>query len=483
MSRSKSLGFNFQHTYTHLPNEFYSNQKMKDFSSPKNIIFNEELASKLGLKHKALEEISFIIANGEQMPLGSKTIAQAYCGHQFGNFVNLGDGRALLLGEHLDSNQQRFDVQLKGSGPTKYSRGGDGLAALGPMLREYLISESIHALEISSTRSLGVMTTGEQVFRESVHKGAVLVRIAKSHIRVGTFQFAATTNTLALKKLADYTINRHFPEIMDSDNPYDELLKKVIELQSHLIAQWMSVGFIHGVMNTDNMSIAGETIDYGPCSFMNKYDQNTVYSSIDRHGRYAYRNQPSIGLWNVTRFAESILPLIHKDIEKARDKAMQSLNCFENKYKNNWLNIMRKKIGLIKSSPNDENFIQHFLMLMGESKSDFTNTFKNLNNPNFLAKNLSQREEFKAWNKKRVLLISEKHQKESESIMKKVNPYIIPRNHNVENAIEDATNGNMVTFVNLLEALKTPFTEPEEKQLMEPTNEEFDRSYKTYCGT
>ena len=354
---ASSFGFNFSDTYSQLPKEFVKKAELYSFKNPQHQMFNSSLAHSLGLDEKAIKESNYIFANGNNLPHGSSSIAQAYCGHQFGHFVKLGDGRALLLGEHVTPDQKRYDIQLKGSGPTEFSRGGDGFAALGPMLREYLISESIHALGIPTTRSLSVITTGQPVFRETTLKGAILTRVAQSHIRVGTFQFANLNGKDHVRALAEYTIDRHFPDLKNQGDKFEALLLRVIDLQSQLIAQWMSVGFIHGVMNTDNMSICGETIDYGPCAFLNHYKQDTVFSSIDRNGRYAYGNQPMIAHWNLARFAESLLILFDEDIDIAKEKALSMLSLFKEKYMGYWLDIMAKKIGIEDSSKIDEKFI------------------------------------------------------------------------------------------------------------------------------
>ena len=323
-----------ENTYCELPNIFYSKEIPEKILNPKLVEFNKELAEDLGLDLKFLnsdEGIQYLVGN--KLLEGSTPIAQAYAGHQFGHFTMLGDGRAILLGEFISRNGQRFDIQLKGAGKTKYSRGGDGKAALGPMLREYIISEGMYGLKIPTTRSLAVISTGENVIREEILEGALLVRIAKSHIRVGTFQFARNFGDVEdLKKLADYTLNRHFKKDTYEGNPYLYLLKEVINNQAKLISKWQVVGFIHGVMNTDNMTISGETIDYGPCAFMDSYDINTVFSSIDINGRYAYGNQPKIGVWNLTRFAESLLPLLDDDIDNAIKIAEEALSNYGKLY-------------------------------------------------------------------------------------------------------------------------------------------------------
>ena len=353
-------GWNINNSYIHLPENFYSIIQLSPVSLPQLVVLNEPLAKILGFNiEKIKSKESIEIFAGNRIPEGGIAIAQAYAGHQFGYFTMLGDGRALLLGEHITPNGKRFDIQLKGSGRTPYSRGGDGRAALGPMLREYIISEAMYGLKIPTTRSLAVVTTGESIIRESILKGAVLTRIASSHIRVGTFQYAKRFGTKDdLIALADYTLKRHFPNFESSDNRYLYLLKEVIKKQAQLISKWMLVGFIHGVMNTDNMTISGETIDYGPCAFMDYYDPSTVFSSIDIYGRYAYSNQPNIAAWNLARFAETLLPLLSENKDKAVKIAQNEIEKFHELYKDNWLNGMRAKIGLFSKEKEDEILIE-----------------------------------------------------------------------------------------------------------------------------
>ena len=333
-----TVAWQFNHSYTKLPKDFFVEQLPVKVSNPKLLLLNEPLLKSLGLDKEALSREAWgNIFSGNELPEKAHPIAEAYAGHQFGHFAILGDGRAVLLGEHVNPDGDHFDIQFKGSGQTPYSRRGDGRAALGPMLREFIISEAMFALKIPTTRSLAVVMTGESVMRDELLPGAILTRVAKSHIRVGTFQFASTLNdTNKLKALADYTIDRHYPECKAKDNPYLAFLNAVIERQALLLSQWMHVGFIHGVMNTDNMSISGETIDYGPCAFMDRYHPETVFSSIDRHGRYAYANQPPIAQWNLARFAETLIPLIDQNTDKSIELASQSVNDFSDQFQRAW---------------------------------------------------------------------------------------------------------------------------------------------------
>jgi uncharacterized protein YdiU (UPF0061 family) len=339
-------GWNFDNSYARLPKLFFTSLNPTPVRSPKLIFLNKPLAASLGLNAKSLKsEDGAAVLAGIQIPEGASPLAQAYAGHQFGHFTKLGDGRAILLGEQITPQGERFDIQLKGSGRTPYSRGGDGRAALGPMLREYIISEAMYALGIPTTRSLAVVTTGESIFRETELPGAILTRVASSHLRVGTFQYVANWGTVEeLRTLADYTISRHYPEIEADENRYLSLLQEVIKRQAALISKWQLVGFIHGVMNTDNMTISGETIDYGPCAFMDTYDPATVFSSIDIQGRYSYGNQPYIGGWNLARFAETLLPLLHEDEKQAVNLAQDAISNYSELYRRNWLAGMRAKL-------------------------------------------------------------------------------------------------------------------------------------------
>ena len=396
---TENLGWNIDNSYMHLPDLFYTNINPTPVAAPELVIFNKSLASAIGLDSESLQgDAGIQVFGGNRIPEGAQPLAQAYAGHQFGHFTMLGDGRAILLGEQITPKKERFDLQLKGCGRTPYSRRGDGRASLGPMLREYIISEAMHALGIATTRSLAVVETGEPVYRETEQPGAILTRVASSHIRVGTFEYAAKFGTVEdLKSLADYTINRHFSNADSEDNRYLFLLKEVVNRQAKLISQWQLVGFIHGVMNTDNMTISGETIDYGPCAFMDTYDPGTVFSSIDRNGRYAYSNQPQMAAWNLARFAESLLKLIDDDQEKAVEKAQEAISNFPLLYRSYWLAGMRAKLGLFNGEKEDEELIEQLLKLMHTYQADYTNTFVALTFDRVESTTLFESEEFVAW--------------------------------------------------------------------------------------
>lgn len=477
-----------ENTYAKLPKKMFSIQNPNDISSPKIIVFNDLLSDDLGLDTEFFKSKDGIdILSGNKVLEGTTPISQSYAGHQFGYFTMLGDGRAVLLGEYISKDGQRFDIQLKGSGRTPYSRGGDGKAALGPMLREYIISEGMNGLGIPTTRSLAVVTTGESVIRETELEGAVLTRIAKSYIRVGTFQFASNYGTIEdVKALADYTLNRHFEKTSNSENEYLYLLNEVIKRQSDLISKWQLVGFIHGVMNTDNMVISGETIDYGPCAFMDTYDPNTVFSSIDTYGRYAYGNQPKIAVWNLARFAETLLPLLDDNADEAVKIAEKSLSEFEILYKNNWISGMRKKLGLFNEEEKDEHIIETLLNLMKKYKADYTNTFLNLTLGNINNIEMFSKEDFKDW----YTLWQERLKKQGESmedsieLMKKNNPVVIPRNHRVEEALKAAVNNNDYTVMNkLLEVINNPYDYSNISEYYSELPKPTSCPYKTYCGT
>lgn len=483
----EKTGFNLENTYLTLPNIFFSKQNPSISKNPKLIKFNDDLAKELGLNKDILNsDFGLSIFSGNKTFPEITPISQAYAGHQFGHFAMLGDGRAILLGEHITKEGKRYDIELKGSGRTIYSRGGDGKAALSPMLREYIISEGMYGLKIPTTRSLAVVTTGEEILREGFKQGAILTRIASSHIRVGTFSFANQFGKLDdLKSLADYTIKRHFPHLIDKENKYELFLLEVIKLQASLISKWQSVGFIHGVMNTDNMLISGETIDYGPCAFMDTYNTETVFSSIDYLGRYSYKNQPNMALWNLARFSEALLPLLSNHKEEAINIANKSLSNFSKLYENYWFDKMRAKLGLFTKKKNDEMLIDTLLSIMQRYKADFTNTFVSLTTNNFNEEEIFNSEEFKNWYMlwKSRLKEENKTSEEIRDLMSKNNPYIIPRNHLVEEALKKAEKGDFIFMNDLIEALKNPYNYSKDLEKYTKVPNKDNKPYITYCGT
>ncbi|MGH7874643.1 MAG: protein adenylyltransferase SelO [Candidatus Binatia bacterium] len=475
--------FVFDNTYARELEGFYVPWKAAQGTRPRLVKLNRELAGELGLDAGALdsEEGARIFA-GNETPEGALPLAQAYAGHQFGGFVpQLGDGRALLLGEVIDRNGHRRDIQLKGSGPTPFSRNGDGRAALGPVLREYLIGEAMHALGIPTTRALAAVLTGESVFRESALPGAVLTRVAASHIRVGTFQlFAARGEPAKVRRLADYVIERHYPELKGHANPYLGLLERVCDRQAALIASWMHVGFIHGVMNTDNMAISGETIDYGPCAFMDHYDPATVFSSIDAHGRYAYANQPRIAQWNLARFADTLVPLIDPDEKRAIARATEIVNAFSQQYQHYWLKGMRAKLGLFSEDEADLNLATGFLAAMEGKQVDYTLAFRYLADAVLGQEEpvrtlFADRSAYDLWSGHwRVRLAREAVAPlERAQTMRRANPIFIPRNHRVEEALSAAVErDDYAPFDTLLNILARPFDhQPEFAAFAEPPPE------------
>ncbi|WP_338469481.1 YdiU family protein [Niallia sp. XMNu-256] len=481
-----SLGWNFSNSYVKLPTLFYSKQNPDPVEEPEIVIFNEVLAKQLGLNIIEHRKEAAAVFAGNQTPEGAIPIAQAYAGHQFGHFARLGDGRAILLGEHVTPDEERFDIQLKGSGRTPYSRGGDGRAALGPMLREYIISEAMHNLGIPTTRSLAVVTTGEPIHRETVLPGAILTRIASSHIRVGTFQYAANWGDKEnLKTLADYTINRHFPDLEQSEERYLNFLREVINRQAFLISKWQLVGFIHGVMNTDNVTISGETIDYGPCAFMDTYDPATVFSSIDREGRYAYGNQPYIGAWNLARFAEALLPLLDDNQEQAVELAEKEISKFSELFGKYWLDGMRAKLGLMDEGQEDEELIKDLLQLMQEYRADYTNTFRALTLDKLDGEKLFEKEGFQLWYQRWQHRLNSQQEKETAiRLMRKSNPAVIPRNHRVEEALNAAVEEEDLSVMEkLLDALADPYAYSKQQEEYCEFPASTDQPYRTFCGT
>ncbi|WP_435089692.1 YdiU family protein [Candidatus Pelagibacter bacterium nBUS_30] len=479
-----TIGWHFDNTYSKLSNTFKEEIKPTPVHNPTVVILNDNLAKDLNLDFSNISKKDLSeIFSGNKIPKDITTIAQAYAGHQFGHFTMLGDGRAILLGEHIASNNKRFDVQFKGSGRTSFSRTGDGRAVLGPMLREYIISEAINALKIPTTRSLAVVKTGEKVVRENLLPGAILTRVASSHIRVGTFQYiAAKQNLDDLNTLVNYTIDRHYPEIKSSNNKALDLLNLVMERQCKLVVDWMRVGFIHGVMNTDNMAISGETIDYGPCAFMNQYDPKTVFSSIDKFGRYSFSNQPPITKWNLARFAECLIPIINKDEDTAIKLATETIDNFQNIYEEKWLNMMRDKLGLYGNDKNDKKLINDLLNWMQKNKADYTNTFCYLMNIK-INDQIYKDEHFVKWYNEWQKRISKNNNSKEKSLklMNNVNPIIIPRNHKVEEALTAANEDNLEVMNKLLSILSKPYEKQVDIQDYQlPLN---NKDYQTFCGT
>lgn len=489
VSPSRSHGWHLEHSYAQLPALFHVAVAPTPVAGPRLVVLNRPLAESLGLAADTLkEDDAAAVFGGNRLPPGAKPLAQAYSGHQYGHFTKLGDGRAILLGEQITPRGDRFDVQLKGAGPTPFSRRGDGRAALGPMVREYIISEAMHALGIPTTRSLAVVATGENVIRQTALPGAVLTRVAASHLRVGTFEWAAAQEDgAALSALVDYTIGRHFPELADAAHPPRALLEAVIERQSALIARWMMVGFVHGVMNTDNMAISGETIDYGPCAFLDAYDPATVFSSIDAHGRYAYGNQPGIAQWNLTRFAETLLPLLDASEERSIAVATELIGGFAKRFQHHWLTGMRRKLGLFNGEPGDTALIETLLAWMQKTKADFTNTFAGLAHtiPQDEPRHAHADAEFVRWHAHWLARLARQPQSlaESERLQRAHNPAFIPRNHLVEAALAAAHLNDLCAMERLLDVLDAPFDherhDPDYRQPAPPGS----ACYQTFCGT
>jgi uncharacterized protein YdiU (UPF0061 family) len=484
--QNNPMGWAFDNTYTRLPELLYASAAPARFPAPRLVVLNGSLARELGLDFAAVPPDSIAaLFSGQELPEGAQPIAQAYAGHQYGGFTMLGDGRAILLGEHRTPSGKLVDIQLKGPGQTPFSRRGDGRAALGPMLREYLISEAMNALGIPTTHSLAVVSTGEAIHRGPMLPGAVLTRVASSHIRVGTFEYlAARKDTASLQALADYSIRRHYPDLVDGPSRYLDFLRAVIDRQAALIARWQGIGFIHGVMNTDNMSISGETIDYGPCAFMNAFDPATVFSSIDHGGRYAYGNQPRIALWNLTRFAESLLSLLATDVDDAVKVATEALEGFAARFEKHWLAGMRQKLGLTTADPEDLDLVQSLLNWMHKTGADFTNTFRDLSTRRCTEEQGTPNAEYEAWLASWHQRLQREHRtvEEAQSTMRTVNPAVIPRNHRVEAALSAAEGGDLSLFNELLQVVTHPFDLSEENaHYREPSPD--DASYRTFCGT
>ena len=462
--------WNFENSYLELPDIFYSKTKAENFPKLELILKNKDLMDTLNINHENFDNLLLDTIYNKQL----NSFSQAYAGHQFGHFTILGDGRATLLGEHINNNKERFDIQLKGSGKTPYSRNGDGKGTLKSMLREYIVSEAMHNLNIKTTRSLAILNTGQKIRRETFEDGGVLVRVAKSHIRVGTFQLASLSKKQSdIKELLEYSINRLYPELLNEDDKYLKFFEKITIEQMNLILDWQRVGFVHGVMNTDNMSLSGETIDFGPCAFLDEYNPNKVFSSIDKNGRYAFSNQPKIALWNLARLAETFLHLVDSKEEIAIKKIEYILKKSETTFQDKWLEMMKNKIGINGNHEKDNELIKELLDLMHIFKLDYTNTFVLIRN-----NNLNKFDFMLDW----VSKLNQRKKLNKNIEAKNSNPMIIPRNHIVEKVLNESANGNFNNLNEFISLLKNPYKSsiPEE-YIAEPTNEE--KVYQTFCGT
>ena len=481
--------FPFEHTYVDRLTGFGAPWEPTEVPAPTLVKLNTGLATELGLDPDRLRsEEGVRTLAGAATPVGSVPIAQVYAGHQFGSFnPQLGDGRAVLLGEVVAPNGHRYDIALKGSGRTPFSRGGDGKAAVGPVLREYLMGEAMHALGVPTTRALAAVSTGELIRREGMSPGAVLTRVASSHLRVGTFQFFSARGDIErLRRLVDFTIDRHDPDLAHADDPALALLDAVIGRQTALIARWMNLGFIHGVMNTDNAAISGETIDYGPCAFMDAYDPRTVFSSIDHGGRYAYGNQPTIALWNMARLAEALLPLIDPDQERAVELATAALDTYQARYDAAWLAGMRAKLGLDGADGDDHGLATDWLDLLQTHRVDFTTAFRRLTDAadDGLATRVGVTALFEVGISDWLDRWSLRRAPDAAARMRRVNPVYVPRNHLVEAALEAATAGDMAHFDELLDVVTSPYDEqPGRERFAQPAPDDFTNTYRTFCGT
>lgn len=478
--------WNLDHSYSRLPQDLFTPCKPTPVKNPQLLIFNKSLSKSLGLPLDLAEPSKLAtLLSGNHLPPEVYPLAQAYAGHQYGGFTILGDGRAILLGEQITPEGKRYDIQLKGPGKTPYSRRGDGRAAVAPMLREYLISEAMHALGIPTTRSLAVVSTGETIQREEPLPGAILTRIASSHIRVGTFEYLSWRENLpVLQEFLSYTVQRHFPHLTNSPALALDFFDAVMNYQIDLIVHWLRVGFVHGVMNTDNISICGETIDYGPCAFIDSYDPDTVFSSIDAHGRYAFKNQPLIAKWNLTRLIETLLPLIDSEQTKSIEQAKEKLASFDRRFEIQWLKMMRSKLGLLDEEAHDLALIQDFLKILHEHHLDYTNSFLKLESwidPKNTAPCPAPFTEWIIRWKKRI------HSHTPESVLhllRKTNPQIIPRNHLVEEALQQASSHqNLDPFLKLLHVLNHPYTPSSEQIPFQSPPPPDQRIYQTFCGT
>ena len=489
-----ALAFPFNNSFADEMEGFFVPWQGDKVPDPQIVVLNIALAAELGLDPTVLKSAAGAAAlSGAMAPAGASPLAMAYAGHQFGGFsAQLGDGRAILLGELIDTEGRRRDLHLKGSGRTPFSRGGDGKAVLGPVLREYLMGEAMHALGVPTTRALAAVTTGEEIARNGLEKGAVLARIAASHLRVGTFQFfAARGETEKLRKLADYAIARHFPDIVGREDPYLEFFRRVRDAQASLVARWVNIGFVHGVMNTDNTTISGETIDYGPCAFIDNYDPKAVFSSIDQHGRYAYGNQPVIMQWNLSRFAETLIDLVNpEDSDDAIRQLTNEINAFPAHYQQEWLRGMRAKLGLLKELPEDLHLANDLLKACEGQDVDFTNLFRALagsvrGNDELARANFDDPAVFDAWAARyHTRLAAEDIAAELRAeAMNRINPIYIPRNHLVEEALKAAVGGDLEPFHKLLAVLAHPFTEQDGSETYALPAPVDAHRHVTFCGT
>lgn len=479
-----------EHSYRQLPASCFADCQPTAVRAPQYLAFNHALATELCLP-KALcgTEEGLALFSGNQLPEWTAPLAQAYAGHQFANYVpRLGDGRAILLAELRNTDGKLFDLQLKGAGRTPYSRSGDGRSPLGPVIREYLVSEAMHALGVPTTRALAAISTGELVFRDEALPGAILTRVASSHIRIGTMQYAASQpDPTVIRKLADYVIARHYPGCQQAANPYLALLSEVIRRQAALIAQWMSLGFIHGVMNTDNMTLCGETIDYGPCAFMEAFNPDQVFSYIDQYGRYAYKNQPAIAQWNLARLAEALLALIHPEQEKAITLAVNELEQFPGIYSRHWLDRFTAKLGLTQAMDTDKALIDDFLQLLAQSQSDFTLAFRDLSNAQqpYLHQQIDA-ESLQTWLARWQARITQsgKTVTDAVALIARVNPVLIPRNHLIQRVIDEVTtDGDLRLFNQLHHLWQKPYCDSAESRPFQQAAMPQERVCQTFCGT
>ena len=481
-----TTGWNFDTSYAGLPEALHAEAPPVPVREPRIVVLNDDLARTLGLDPDRLRTHAAAVLSGNELPPGATPLAQAYAGHQFGHFTNLGDGRAILLGEQITPAGDRVDLQLKGAGRTRYSRGGDGRAALGPMLREFVISEAMQALGIPTTRSLAVVATGEAVLRATPLPGAVLTRVAASHIRVGTFQYAAARGEPGLlAALLDYTLRRHDPALVDAPVPPLAFLEAVVERQAALVARWMLVGFVHGVMNTDNMAISGETIDYGPCAFLDRYDPATVFSSIDHQGRYAYGNQPGIAHWNLARLAESLLPLVPGTEAEAIEGVKGVLATFPERFSRRQLALGREKLGLVTTEDGDAALFTDLLRAVAAEGADFTSTFAGLADQATAATADTAPPAVAAWLPAWRARLGRQPLPPAEAAarMRRVNPLVIPRNHRVEEALAAAEAGDLAPFTRLVAAVRRPFDATPDTAPFRGGPPPGCGPYRTFCGT